>query len=83
MTVAQLGAPIAPFFIDRLYRDLTSVVDNNSPISVHLSDFPKANATQIDADLERKMGKAQTVSSLVLSLRQKEKIKVSQPLQTL
>jgi len=83
VTVAQLGAPIAPFFMDRLYRDLTSVVDNNSPISVHLSDFPKANATQIDADLERKMGKAQTVSSLVLSLRQKEKIKVRQPLQTI
>jgi len=83
VTVAQLGAPIAPFFMDRLYRDLTLVVDSNSPISVHLSDFPKANTTQIDADLERKMGKAQTVSSLVLSLRQKEKIKVRQPLQTI
>jgi isoleucyl-tRNA synthetase len=69
--------------MDRLYRDLTLVVDSNSPISVHLSDFPKANTTQIDADLERKMGKAQTVSSLVLSLRQKEKIKVRQPLQTI
>ena len=83
VTVAELGAPIAPFFMDRLYGDLTSVVGQNSPISVHLSDFPKADTALIDADLERKMSKAQTVSSLVLSLRQKQKIKVRQPLQAI
>jgi isoleucyl-tRNA synthetase len=83
VAVAQIGAPVAPFFMDRLYRDLTSVVNNHSPISVHLSDFPTANTALIDKDLERKMSKAQTVSSLVLSLRQKEKIKVRQPLQTI
>ncbi len=83
VTVAELGAPIAPFFMDRLYGDLTSVVGQNSPISVHLSDFPKADTALIDADLERKMSKAQTVSSLVLSLRQKQRIKVRQPLQAI
>ena len=81
VTVAQLAAPIAPFFMDRLYRDLTLVVEGSGPISVHLSDFPKAEPAAIDLDLERKMSKAQTVSSLVLSLRQKVKIKVRQPLQ--
>ena len=81
VTVAQLAAPIAPFFMDRLFRDLTLVVEGNGPISVHLSDFPKADLAAIDLDLERKMSKAQTVSSLVLSLRQKVKIKVRQPLQ--
>ncbi len=81
VTVAQLAAPIAPFFMDRLYRDLTLVVEGNGPISVHLSDFPKSDLAAIDLDLERKMSKAQTVSSLVLSLRQKVKIKVRQPLQ--
>ncbi|GEQ84735.1 isoleucine--tRNA ligase [Patiriisocius marinistellae] len=81
-TVAKLGAPIAPFFMDRLYKDLTAVTkgDQNHK-SVHLSDFPKANTALIDSSLERRMQKAQTISSLVLSLRQREKIKVRQPLQ--
>ena len=82
VTVAQLGAPIAPFFMDRLYKDLTSgVVLPGVKESVHLSDYPKANTTLVDKDLERKMQRAQTISSLVLSLRQREKIKVRQPLQ--
>ncbi|GAB5398514.1 MAG: isoleucine--tRNA ligase [Aureisphaera sp.] len=81
VTVAQLGAPVAPFFMDRLYKDLTSGVTQEAPISVHLSNFPKTDATYIDKELERKMQRAQTISSLVLSLRQREKIKVRQPLQ--
>ncbi len=80
LTVSKLGAPIAPFFMDRLYRDLVAVTGDGAK-SVHLSDFPVSNASYIDKDLERKMEKAQTVSSLVLSLRQREKIKVRQPLQ--
>lgn len=83
-TVAQLGAPIAPFFMDRLYKDLTANCSPNGTegkASVHLSDFPKVNEAMIDMPLERKMAKAQTICSLVLSLRQREKIKVRQPLQ--
>ncbi|MDN3722936.1 isoleucine--tRNA ligase [Aequorivita sp. SDUM287046] len=80
-TVAKLGAPVAPFFMDRLYRDLSSGVKNGGAESVHLTDFPKADISFIDKKLEHKMQKAQTISSLVLSLRQKEKIKVRQPLQ--
>ncbi|MDC8002541.1 isoleucine--tRNA ligase [Aureisphaera galaxeae] len=81
VTVAQLGAPVAPFFMDRLYRDLTAGVIHEAPNSVHLSNFPVADTTHIDKELERKMQRAQTISSLVLSLRQREKIKVRQPLQ--
>ena len=80
-TVAKLSAPVAPFFMDRLYKDLTSGVDKEAKQSVHLSDFPKADSAFIDKTLERKMQRAQSISSLVLSLRQKEKIKVRQPLQ--
>lgn len=80
-TVAKLGAPIAPFFMDRLYKDLTNGVCKSGKESVHLSDFPTANELFIDRALEHKMQKAQTISSLVLSLRQKERIKVRQPLQ--
>lgn len=79
--VAQLGAPIAPFFMDQLYRDLMGGTSIEGPESVHLSYFPQAELQHIDKDLEHKMGRAQTISSLVLSLRQKEKIKVRQPLQ--
>ncbi|MDY2586312.1 isoleucine--tRNA ligase [Winogradskyella aquimaris] len=80
-TIAKLGAPIAPFFMDRLYLDLNSVTKKESFESVHLAEFPKADESAIDKILERKMENAQTISSLVLSLRAKEKIKVRQPLQ--
>ena len=77
--VAQLSSPIAPFFMDRLYLDLNP--GESGGISVHLSDFPEANNDAIDLDLEVRMKIAQTISSLVLSLRKKEGIKVRQPLQ--
>jgi isoleucyl-tRNA synthetase len=81
VNVAQLSAPVAPFFMERLYKDLTFAVAKKGKESVHLSDFPTFDASFIDKALESKMQKAQTISSLVLSLRQKEKIKVRQPLQ--
>ncbi len=80
-TIAKLGAPIAPFFMDRLYLDLNVVTQKEGFESVHLAEFPKADESAIDKVLERKMENAQTISSLVLSLRAKEKIKVRQPLQ--
>ncbi|WP_347373473.1 isoleucine--tRNA ligase [Aequorivita sp. Q41] len=80
-TIAKLGAPVAPFFMDRLYIDLTQGTTKEGKASVHLTDFPKADTSFIDKKLEHKMQKAQTISSLVLSLRQREKIKVRQPLQ--
>ena len=81
VTIAKLGAPIAPFFMDRLYLDLNLVTNKESFESVHLANFPSPDRSLINKDLERKMGQAQTISSLVLSLRAKEKIKVRQPLQ--
>lgn len=79
-TVAELGAPIAPFYMDQLYRDLVGGTGGGNNISVHLVDFPKSDPTKIDLTLEGRMQKAQIISSLVLSIRQKEKIKVRQPL---
>jgi len=81
LTVAKLGAPIAPFFMDKLYLDLNLVTGKESFESVHLSNFPVCDNNLIDLELERKMEAAQTISSLVLSLRAKQKIKVRQPLQ--
>nr|WP_317631446.1 isoleucine--tRNA ligase [uncultured Flavobacterium sp.] len=80
-TVAKLSAPVAPFFMDKLYKDLTKVTNKETFESVHLATFPSYNAEMIDKSLESRMEKAQTVSSLVLSLRKKEMIKVRQPLQ--
>ena len=74
-TVARLIAPLAPFFAEQLYRDL-----NGAAGSVHWSRFPEANEALIDRDLERRMALAQRMTSLVLSLRKKEKIRVRQPL---
>nr|WP_299032353.1 isoleucine--tRNA ligase [uncultured Tenacibaculum sp.] len=81
LTVAKLGSPVAPFFMDRLYKDLVNATGVEDFESVHIAEFPKYNADLVDKSLERKMENAQTISSLVLSLRAKEKIKVRQPLQ--
>ncbi|MFD2724968.1 isoleucine--tRNA ligase [Hyunsoonleella rubra] len=81
VTLAKLGAPIAPFYMDRLYLDLNAVTHKEAFESVHLADFPEYDESYVDKSLERKMEAAQTISSLVLSLRAKEKIKVRQPLQ--
>ncbi len=81
LTISKLGAPIAPFFMDKLYRDLTLATQSEKFDSVHLAEFPKYVGNFVDKSLESKMQKAQTISSLVLSLRKKEMIKVRQPLQ--
>ena len=81
LNVAKLSAPIAPFFMEKLYCDLINTTEKEVYSSVHLSNFPVSVENFVDKSLESKMMKAQTVSSLVLSLRKKEMIKVRQPLQ--
>ena len=81
INVAKLSAPIAPFFMDQLYRDLVNATGSEDFASIHLANFPVSVENFVDKSLESKMMKAQTVSSLVLSLRKKEMIKVRQPLQ--
>lgn len=78
-TVSMLMAPIAPFYSDRLYKDLEGVRTDN-PLSVHLVKFPDADDSVIDHELEERMALAQTITSMVLSLRRKVNIKVRQPL---
>jgi isoleucyl-tRNA synthetase len=80
VNVAKLAAPIAPFFMDQLYTDLNSVTGKEKDQSVHLADFPKYDESSIDKTLEERMDIAQKVSSMVLGLRRKEKLKVRQPL---
>lgn len=79
-TVALLAAPVAPFYTDQLFLDLNQVSGKNTVASVHLADYPVVDLTAIDVELEERMQLAQTVSSLVHSLRKKEAIKVRQPL---
>ncbi|NQY04853.1 MAG: isoleucine--tRNA ligase [Flavobacteriaceae bacterium] len=79
--VAKLAAPVAPFYTDKLFKDLTNATGRNEVESVHLTTFPEFNEAYVDKALESKMEKAQIISSLTLSLRKKEMIKVRQPLQ--
>ena len=81
MSVAKLMAPVAPFYADRLYQDLNSITQQETASSVHLAYYPKSNDAFINSALEQKMQRAQKITSLVLSLRKREKIKVRQPLQ--
>ncbi len=81
LTISKLGAPVAPFFMDKLYQDLTSNTKTEQFSSVHLALFPEFVEKYVNKSLEGRMQKAQTISSLVLSLRKKEMIKVRQPLQ--
>lgn len=79
-TLSLLMAPFAPFFSDFMYRNLNNVSSKNKAVSVHLANFPKADKNAIDKALEERMALAQNISSMVLSLRKKEMIKVRQPL---
>ena len=83
LAIAKLSAPIAPFYSDILYKDLVSNTKNKSFESVHLSEFPLSNKNQIDLPLESRINKARIITSLALSLRKKEQIKVRQPLKKL
>ena len=78
--VSKLSSPIAPFFMDRLYKDLINNTSENPLDSVHHDEFPVSNSEEICPDLQQKIRNAQTICSLVLSLRKKEKLKVRQPL---
>lgn len=80
LNVAKIGAPIAPFYMEKLYQDLNAVSGLDKEESVHLADFPKADEACINLELEAQMQLAQTISSLTHSLRKKEKLKVRQPL---
>lgn len=80
-TLSFLMAPFAPFYSERLFKDLNSASKRQTASSVHLASFPMANATLIDKELEERMDMAQNISSLVLSLRKKMNIRVRQPLQ--
>ncbi|MBR4070402.1 MAG: class I tRNA ligase family protein, partial [Bacteroidaceae bacterium] len=81
-TIARLMAPIAPFYADRLYTDLTTAAGTDNQ-SVHLSQYPTCHTEYIDIELEERMRIAQDITSMVLALRRKVNIKVRQPLTTL
>jgi isoleucyl-tRNA synthetase len=81
ITLCKLMAPISPFFPDWLYQQLNAVTQQSEQISVHLCDYPQAELSNIQIDLEEEMKWAQEASSLILSLRKKANIKVRQPLQ--
>ncbi len=80
ITISKLMAPVAPMFADWLYKNLNDVTKKEPHISVHLADFPSADVQSIDKELEQRMDYAQRISSLVLSIRKKESIRVRQPL---
>jgi isoleucyl-tRNA synthetase len=79
-TIAKLMSPVAPFFSDRLYIDLNNATGKEQALSVHLANFPEYNEGLVDKALEERMGLAQDISSLILSLRKKVGINVRQPL---
>ena len=80
-TISLLMAPIAPFFCDKLFRNLNGITKRHQATSIHHLDFPKADVSKMDTALEDRMQMAQDICSLVLSIRKKVNIKVRQPLQ--
>lgn len=81
-TIAKLLAPFSPFYSDQLFKDLENATGRDKAESVHLTDFPVADESLIDKDLEARMEMAQKITSMVLALRRKVNIKVRQPLQS-
>ena len=80
IAVAKLAAPIAPFYMDRLYTDLNGLTGLEPFESVHLTDFPVCDDSLVDSELESRMDIAQQISSMILALRRKVNIRVRQPL---
>ena len=80
--ISILMSSFSPFFSDQIYRDLHAV-QNDGAESVHLANFPITNTTLVDEDLEKRMDLAQRITSMVLAIRKKERLKVRQPLQKL
>jgi isoleucyl-tRNA synthetase len=80
-TIARISAPLAPFYSDRLFKDLNAVSGKDTSLSVHLTRFPVVNEGAIDSELEERMELAQKASSMILSLRKRENLRVRQPLQ--
>lgn len=80
-TIARISAPLAPFYSDRLFKDLNAVTGKDTTLSVHLAKFAEVDETLIDAGLEERMELAQKASSMILSLRKRENLRVRQPLQ--
>lgn len=81
--VAQLASPIAPFFTDKLFNDLNTVTGRHKAESVHISNMPVVDEKLIDKHLEERMELAQKISSMILSIRKKENIRVRQPLNSI
>jgi len=79
--ITVMSAPIAPFYMDRIFKDLNRVTGRLSEESVHLTSFPESDPSAIDTDLEERMDIAKRMTSLVQALRKSEKLKVRQPLQ--
>ncbi len=82
-TISMLAAPVAPFYMDKLFNDLNRVTGRYDTESVHLGSFPEYNEAFIDTALEKRMDIAQKLSSMILGLRRKVNIKVRQPLNKL
>ena len=80
-TILRLIAPISPFFSDAIFSNLNAITNRFKVESIHHADFPVANKNVIDSALEERMQLAQDASSLILSLRKKQNVKVRQPLQ--
>ncbi len=80
ITIAKLASPVAPFYTERLFRDLNAITQKEKTDSVHLTDFPAVHTEAVDEELETRMQMAQVASSLVHSLRKQHTIKVRQPL---
>ncbi|NTU58127.1 MAG: isoleucine--tRNA ligase [Chlorobiaceae bacterium] len=80
MTLAKLLAPFTPFIAERIYLDLNGTTGREEAESVHLADWPQADPGLVDRPLEERMKKAQIITSLVRTMREKASIKVRQPL---
>lgn len=80
VTIAKLASPVAPFYTERLFKDLNNITGKETVDSIHLTDFPQVDEKYVDTELEARMQMAQTTSSLVHSLRKQHTIKVRQPL---
>jgi len=80
VTVAKVAAPMIPFMSEDIYRNLVCTSDANAPESVHLCDFPVADESLIDPELEKNMEALLDIVVMGRACRNTANIKNRQPI---
>ena len=80
VTVCKVAAPMIPFMTEEIYQNLVCSIDKRAPESIHLCDYPVANESWIDSELEKNMDEVLKIVVMGRACRNTANIKNRQPI---